>query len=309
MRDPREETELAVMAGGANYRISIVIPTRVGWPGMRRSVDAVLPQLDGVGGQLIVADASGLPAPEFASADNIEWLRLPGTPSYLLRKAAYARASAPIIAVTEDHCAPTADWASAVVAAHHREPGAAVVYGLVENGSREHAVDWALYSVGYIAWAPPAPLQSGTPGHANLSFKAWVFQVMPPEGERLLEFRYVAALRDAGYRVVATDGTRVTHFQSAGLLATATLLFHNGRAIAGLRRERMTGRDWVRTIVPGWICGFRTLRTLRIAASKPEIEPDVRRSAPLIALLHLAHAIGESVGYLGGPGESGRRLH
>ena len=46
------------------------------------------------------------------------------------------------------------------------------VFGLVDNGSREHAVDWALFSVGYLAWAPPRPARSGAPGHANLSFKS-----------------------------------------------------------------------------------------------------------------------------------------
>ena len=46
--------------------------------------------------------------------------------------------------------------------------------------------------------APPAPVARGTPGHANLSFKRWIFDALPPRGDQVLEFRYVVALRAAG---------------------------------------------------------------------------------------------------------------
>ena len=291
------------------FRIAIVIPTRVGWPAMRRSVDAVVPQLAATGGQLIVVDASGRPPPAAALGDAVHWLSLPGRPSYALRQHGYRAARAPVVAITEDHCEPSATWLADVLVEHERAPHAAGIFGLVDNGSRDHLVDWALYAVGYLAWAPPAPAAGGAPGHANLSFKAWVFDALPPHGDQVLEFRYVVALRAAGYVVLGTESTRVTHFQSAGLRATAQLMFHNGRAIAGLRRTRTEPRDWLRTLAPGLVAAFRTLRTARTAQSKPDIEPHVRRSLPIVAVLHLAHTIGESVGYLGGAGRSGHRLH
>jgi hypothetical protein len=86
-------------------------------------------------------------------------------------------------------------------------------------------------------------------------------------------------------------------------------MFHNGRVIGGLRRDRMTGSDWARLIAPLWIAAMRTARTLRLARHKPDIEAEVVRSAPLIGVLHLAHTVGECLGYLGGPGRSGRRVH
>lgn len=276
---------------------------------MRLSLDAVLPQVRAVGGELIVADASGLLPPDWASEADIHWLSLPGVPGYELRQRAYAAAQAPIVAVIEDHVAPSHDWLAAVLAEHEAYPDAAAIYGIVENGSRTHLLDWALFSVGYLAWAPPQPAGNGSPGHANLSFKNWAFSRVPPRDDEVLEFRYVDALRRAGYVVHASDRLHVTHYQSSGLRQTASLFFHNGRTIAGLRRRRMTGRDWIRTIAPLPIAAFRTLRTLEIARSKPEIEPAVRRSAPFIALLHAVHALGEGVGYLGGPGRSGSRLH
>ena len=130
-----------------------------------------------------------------------------------------------------------------------------------------------------------------------------------PSGAEILEFRYVAALRELGYRVVATSQTSVTHFQSSDTLTTATLMFHNGRVIGGLRRVAMGAGDWARLVAPVWVAGWRTVRTLRLAREKPAIAAEVVRSAPLIALLHLAHTVGECLGYLGGPGGSGRRIH
>jgi hypothetical protein len=309
MLDQTQVDQLSGTLERSGFRITVIVPTRVGWPDMRTSVDAILPQLDAANAELIVADSSERPVPDFAAAENITWLVVPDAPSHALRAAGYAAATAAIVAITEDHCAPEPDWLEHILAEHEREPNAAGVFGLVDNGSRDHAVDWALFSVGYLAWAPPHPARRGAPGHANLSFKRWIFDAMPVVGDQVLEFRYVAALRDAGYEVVGTDRTRVTHFQSAGLPATATLLFHNGRTIAGLRRQQMSAMDWLRILAPGPLALFRTWRIIRLAAEKPQMQRNIQRSLPFVALLNLAHTIGESVGYLGGAGQSGRRLH
>ena len=292
-----------------SYPAAVVIPTRMGWPLMRISVDAVLPQVQQTGGQLVIADASGLAIPVWAAENGVLWLAMPGVPGYDLRQAGYAAADAPVIAITEDHCAPAPNWLAQIIEEHEKDPDAAVIYGIVENGSRQHMVDWALYGVGYLAWAPPAPLPEGSPGHANLSFKARIFREVVPTGDAVLEFRYIDRLRRSGYRVVASNRLRVTHYQSAGIAKTSELFFHNGRAIAGLRRQRMTGRDWTRALAPALIAGYRTLRTLDLARSKPELTTEMFRSSPMIALLHLMHASGESLGYLTGPGDSGSRVH
>jgi hypothetical protein len=291
------------------YPVSVCVPTRLGWPRMRLSIDAVLPQVRAEGGQLVVADASGLAAPEWSDAEDVTWISMPGAPGYALRQAAYHAVSAPLTAIIEDHVAPAPGWLRLIQEEHAAHPDAAVIYGVVDNGSREHAVDWALFGVGYLAWAPPTPAVKGSPGHANLSFKTRIFEQHPPEGDEVLEFRYVDALRSAGIPVRTSDRLRVTHFQSSGLRHTASLFFHNGRAIAGLRRQRMGVRDWIRTLMPLAIAGFRTARTLALARTKPQMEPMIRRVILHIALLHTLHAVGESVGYLAGPGDSATKLH
>ena len=292
-----------------DYPLAVVVPTRVGWPEMRISTDAILPQVRAMKAQLIVVDASDADLPAWADSPDIKWLRLPGAPGTELRQLGYASADAPIIAIIEDHAAPEPDWLTQVLAEHAANSDAAAIYGIVENGSREHLIDWALYAVGYLPWAPPEPDAHGNPTHCNLSFKAWTFERVVPEADTKLEFRYVAALRDAGLTVVASDRMRVIHYQCTGLRRTSALFFHNGRTIAGLRRERMHGLDWLRAGAPLMMAGYRTLRTLRTARTKPHIEPVIVRSLPHVVLLHAMHAMGESVGYLVGAGDSPSHLH
>jgi hypothetical protein len=292
-----------------SYPISVVIATRVGWPKIRVSVDPTIPQVKAVQGQLIIADSSSQPRPDWAAEDWVTWLSIPGATPYALRQAGYAAADAPVIVVTEDHCAPDPDWVAATIDEHQRNPNAAAIYGIVDNGSREHLIDWALYGAGYLSSAPPRPVKGGNPGHANLSFKTDVLRSIPATGDSVLEFRYINKLRSAGIEVLASERLRVTHLQSTGYVGTSKLFFNNGRYIAALRRQRMTGKDWLRTFAPVLLATYRTFRTLRLARSRPALRTVMLRSTPLIAMLHAIHAGGESVGYLSGAGDSASYLH
>lgn len=290
--------------------VSVVVPTMRGWPVMSIAVTSVLPQVRRVGGQLIIADGSGreLP-PMLRDADDVVWLKMPGATVFEIRQAAYRRAEADIIAVTEDHCRPDDDWLETILGAHAEDPAAALIFGSVENGSRRHLIDWALYCAGYAGQAPPLDRATRvSPGHANSTWKRWAFDRLTSSADNALEFRLNAALRRAGERVVADSRLRVRHFQCEPVRPTAILFFHNGRAIAGIRRANMTSLDWLRVVAPTMIAGVRTTRSLRTAWHKP-IRWHAIRSAPLIGLLHLSHALGEGIGYLSGPGDSGRHLH
>jgi hypothetical protein len=292
------------------YRVSVVVPTMRGWPILGISLDGILPQLDEVRGQLIVADASGtVPPADLLARDDVVWLSMPGASVFELRQAAYQRAEADVVAVTEDHCRPAPDWLESVIAAHEAAPDSALIFGAVENGTQRHLIDWALYCAGYAPQAPP--LMEGmaiNPGHANTSWKRWAFDRVPPTGELVLEFLFNAALRHGGHGALADDGLRVVHHQCDPVGPTAALFFHNGRAIAGIRRPHMGPRDVVRIVAPQVVAAFRTARTLRLSWAKP-FRASAVRAAPLIGLLHMSHALGESIGYLAGAGDSGRHLH
>lgn len=212
------ERDLGVVMGEGStltsYPIAVVVPSTRGWPSMRLSMESVLPQVSLAGGQLIVADSSGLPVPAEFQTNDVLWLRMPGVASYELHQAAYRRADAPIVAITEDQCSVADGWVSGILAAHAADPEAAMIFGAVENGSGAHLIDWALYCVGYAAWAPPLDADNrSNPGHASVSWKRWALDRLPAGGDRVMEFRYVAALRAAGERTVSNDALRVRHFQ------------------------------------------------------------------------------------------------
>ena len=60
----------------------------------------------------------------------------------LRRAAGIAAARAPLVALTDEHARPRADWCAAIVAAHAAAPHAAIG-GAVEN-ARDRALNWAL---------------------------------------------------------------------------------------------------------------------------------------------------------------------
>ena len=275
------------------------------------ALESIVPQLRARQGLLVVADSSGRPVPpEFeAQADTI-WLEQPRQSVFTTRRAAYASAGAELVAVTEDHCRVADDWLELIVAAHAAAPDAAAVGGAVENGTREHVSDWALYLMGHVRWAPPLPREPGiVVGHSNISYKRWAIDQMPANGADAIEIFYHRLLRRKGYRVIVDDRIRVRHYQCLDLPELTRLQFNNGRAIAGLRRQRMAAPDWLRLALPGPLAAYRLGRTLTVALGKPIPRRWVLASVPYLAVAHLAHAAGEATGYLRGQGGSAILLH
>jgi hypothetical protein len=294
----------------SDYPVSVIVASLRGWRVFSNYFYEDLRQVRSLGGQMIVADGTGGHEPMEAGAEDVVWLRMPGATPVQLRQAAYRQASAPIVAVIEDHCRPAEDWLTGVMDAHAADPEAAVIFGSVENGSREHLIDWAIYFVGYGPFAPPVPeTVANTPGNANVSWKRWALEKVPATGDRVLEFRYIAALKASGGRVATSDLPAVTHFQCDDLPTSADLMYSSGRAIAGLRRRTMEPADWVRAFLPLPIAGYRTLRTARAIVTKPRMRRPALAALPLIAFLHAAHTFGETIGYATGTGDAFMHLH
>jgi hypothetical protein len=293
------------------YAISVIVPSTRGWPTLRRSIDPILEQLPGVNGQLIVADGSGREQPEYAKRDDVLWLRIPRGTSYGLRNAGYAAAQAPIVVMTEDHCASGPEWLASCLAASAEHPEAAVIMGSVENGTKDHAIDRSLFCISYAQWSPPLTQADAArqPSHANLVWRRWALDMTPPVDDRRFEFRRVDELRRLGKPIVVDDRLLVRHYQCDTVGRTTVLMFHNGRQIGGFRRHRMGVLDQLRMVVPLVFAGYRTARTVIWSRRKAETRDSALSAAPWIALLHAASAVGESLGYFAGPGNSGRRTH
>src|SRR5262249_35044767 len=81
--------------------------------------------------------------------------------------AGVRRASAPIVALAENHSFPEPGWAAALIQAHRAAPSRAAVGPELGNANPERAVSWAYLFSYFGRWAEPAAagIVEVLPGH------------------------------------------------------------------------------------------------------------------------------------------------
>jgi hypothetical protein len=298
-----------------NVPISVVIPTTRGWPAAAEALRRVVGQATGAGGEVLVLDGSKRPVPgseELAALGGpVQWLKRPGESVFQLRNAGYQRAAGEVVAVTEDHCHVAADWIERTVAAHRAYPQAGAVGGAVLNGTNQKAVDWAAFFLTQGPYMPP--LDNGVTdrisGPANVSYKRRVLQRLRGDDEQgVIDFLELPAALE-GEALVADDSITVLHHQSQGFWGTSLAEFDNGRTIAGYRRRRMQRGDWLRLLTAPLLPLYRSARALRIVSRKERPAGTVIASAPMHVWFQFCAMTGEVLGYIGGPGDSPKRLY
>jgi len=289
--------------------LSVIVATRQGWPTIAPCIEALVDQVRDAGGELLVVDASGRDAPDMGPP--VRWLSQPISKSvFQLRQTAYREARGAIVAQTEDHCRVGPGWCDWIVRRHREHPEAIAIGGAVDNGTRDHLIDWAAFFVTQIPFA--APLANGPAnritGPANLSYKRAAVERMPDHGSfGTIELFDSADLRRDGETLLLDDSHPVKHDQSIGFGPTTAIEFHNGRAIGGFRRET-AGPDWLRIAAFPVLLPYRAVRTVRIALTKRVPRATLAASLPLIVWLQYCAGAGELLGYARGPGDSPRHL-
>jgi hypothetical protein len=292
--------------------LTIVVPTSHGWPTIRPCLERLRDQAVAVGAEVIVADGSGgSPPPADPGWPGLVWLREPGPGVFALRALARGVARGTILAVTEDHCLVAPDWCARILEAHARHPEAVAVKGAVRNGTGERLLDRASF---YLVQAPNLPPFAGEPEDAVLgvscvSYRRRHLDTLAPDVARPVEIddaRQWRATRAAA--IVADERISVEHHQSQGLLGVTAAHFHNARAVAGLRRDRMTSRDWVRVAAAPFLPFIRTVRTLTLCARKQVPAATMIACAPVFLWLYVWKGAGELTGYVRGPGDSATRI-
>lgn len=218
-------------------------------------------------------------------------------------------ATAPIVALAEDHCFPDPDWAERLLAAH-AGPWAAVGPG-VRNANPGSAVSWADLLIGYGPWLLPAPARDADflPGH-NSSYKRDLLLALGDgleermEAETLLHWE----LRAAGHRLRFEPAAAVAHTNFSRWRSWLPAQFHNGRLFAGLRAR---GRSplW-RALYAAGSPLIPAVRLLRIWRSLPSRELRRRCAAalPALAVGLAVDAAGQLLGYAFGAGAARDRV-
>lgn len=295
--------------------VSIIITVVSGKESVRRCLEALLPQLGSHEAEIIVpydewsADVGDLADHfpgvcfQFFEAPRAQLSDRPARHHHRLyerrRAAGLALSRGRIIAMTEDHVIPAADWYSQIILTH--EQPYAVIGGLIDN-QVDRPMNWALYYCDFGRYG--SPLSSGQSAYVsdvNVTYKRGTIE----------------SIRDIWH-----DGYQETtvHWalQSRGeeLFLDSRLVVYQHRPTISFRqayRERIEwGRIFAETRIADcnvWyrmfyaagtlaLPGILVLRILRHMSRQRRSIAQIAKTIPLAICLLTGWALGELAGYL-----------
>ncbi len=219
-------------------------------------------------------------------------------------------ASAPVVALVEDHAFPAPGWAEALIRAH-RQPWAAVG-PVMGNANPCDMISWANLLIEYSEWLEPATggVANHLPGH-NGSYKRAILLSYGDQLEAMLDAESVLHwdLRAKGHLLYLESKARTFHQNFSAPFSSIQLRFHGGRLFASSRSRRWP--LWQRLLYIGGaplipiVRLWRILRELRRPGRPQNLLP---RVLPYLIVGLAVEGTGEMIGYALGPGNSVERL-
>jgi len=221
-------------------------------------------------------------------------------------------ATAPYIAMIEDHVLPSDNWAEVVYQAH--ESGYEIVATPIENGNPATALSWGNVLLGYGEWLIPTETGevSNIPVH-NVSLGRKIIDYFGDTlGDRLgREGGMMKELREQGYPLYLSPDAQLGHVNPSRLLPTMILRFDVGRSYGATRAEQGNWSVFKRLV---YIIGgpliplvrFIRMRQQHFGAGKRGNEK-IRAYLGLMFCL-LMDGLGQMYGYAFGLGKAYDRL-
>jgi hypothetical protein len=252
--------------------------------------------------------------PELSDLPEMRYLPFPDATSIPHAKAHGARhAAGSVVAFLEDHCVPSPGWAAAVWRAFDEHPDVAAVAYSFRNLNPVNYVSRAFLVLAYGPWiAPAASRYIDSPSWMNVAYRASSLRPHLSGLEQWLgcEFLFHAILRREGARFWHAGDAEVSHLNHPRLLGSCRDSSVWQRLFAS-SRVRNEGWGWPRRVV--YVCGsplsplviaWRLGRTLW---QRPELRGRFFSSLPLVLAVYTFGMCHEALGYLFGPGDSGRK--
>jgi hypothetical protein len=221
-------------------------------------------------------------------------------------------ATAPAVALVEDHAFCQPGWAEAIIDAH-RGPEE-VIGSVILNGNPDRMLSWVNLLVAYGPWTDGTLAGSidCLPGH-NITYKR---DVLLSYGDRLPERLgrdggLLDDLAGAGARFQLRPDAQIAHVNPSILSATTDLRFNAGRLYGHMRA---TSEDWSLAKRALYIAGGPAIPLVRLRRFWAEYFASGRRTdilpriLPALALGLALDGIGQVVGYAAGPGGSVDKL-
>lgn len=235
---------------------------------------------------------------------------------FFLRSAGASVAGGRLVALTEDHCTVSDDWARTLLAAH--AGGAVAMGGPVENGATGRAYDWALFFAEYGFYLGPvaAGAASALTGINAAYDREVLMSCREAWSAEFRENEVHDVLRVRGVKLEMVPGAVVESHLPMRLGAAMGHLFGGGRHFAAYRRSKATRGGRV-----GWVLASpAVLGVLLVKLARRAWRRGWRTlaafvwSLPFLVLLLGAWSAGEVVGYavgentFGGATRSERKL-
>ncbi len=221
-----------------------------------------------------------------------------------LRALGVANARGAIVALTEDHCTPDADWCERILQAH--TGSYTVAGGAVEKQSPDTILNWALYLLDYARYMNPRPAgYSGELTDCNVSYKRSALDAITDVWR--LEFHEPAvhgALKARGQSLwcapdmIVHQQRNVKFFDAVKDRYVFGRLFGSGRAGASKGRRLLYGM--ISVALPALLVGRVAQHVFR---RRRHIGKFIG-SLPAQIVLSFAWAWGEFLGYVTGRPEA-----
>jgi Glycosyl transferase family 2 len=285
--------------------LSVVVPCVNGFPYVERCLQALAEYAPEA--EVVVADSTDA---ETRRRLRDEWpqtlLLAPEEPMTvpLLRAAAMRAAHGEYVAVIEDHCIVTGDWAGRILDAH--AAGHDVVGGSVRNGATARIRDWAAFFCEYTAHMEPAPggAVASLPG-MNVSYDRAAVAAMGPFLDRgLWETWLHPHLQRAGFELWSDPEMVILHVKDFGIGEFLAQRYHFARSYAGLRNPELGWKRFVYCLGSPLLVPLVSYRLARNVFARRRHRRELVLAAPLVLLYVGAWAWGEMVGYALGGGQS-----
>jgi hypothetical protein len=214
-------------------------------------------------------------------------------------------AHAPIVALTEDHSFPDANWAEVLIAAHQQSWAA--VGPTMRNGNPNTMLSWADFYQAYGEWTHP--VSSGSvrhlPGH-NSSYKRDILLAYGDRLEDLMQAESVLHrhLRAQGHELRLESVTCTSHLNFASWSSWIPVRYYAGRQFAATWAQAWS---WPRRLlftaasplIP-WVRLWRIQRHI----SRGQPFSFLIRLLPVLFAGLLVDGLGQMFGYAAGAGDS-----
>jgi glycosyl transferase family 2 len=303
--DPDTEQGQRSVRALTQRSLSVVIASVNGMPYLGRCLNALAERAPGA--EVVVADWTDAEtraevAERWPSVKLLSFDEPTAIPE--LRAAGVFAATAPVVALIEDHCLVTPGWADRLLAGH--ASGHGVVGGPIRNVATQRIRDWAAFFCEYSAVMEPMPRGpvAGLPG-MNVSYDR---EALAAIDDLLREGRWEnwlhPRLQERGFDLWCEPDAVVEHDKDFDLGEFLSQRYHYSRSYAGMRNPELGRRRALYALGTPLLVPLLYYRMARSVLSRGRDRGTFVLATPLILLYASVWAFGELVGYIFGGGRS-----